>query len=219
MEFSPGVAFVLALALMPVACASNSGGGSNTSGGASSSETGGVGGSSGVAGTTGGGTGTSGAPGTGGAGPGGSSGAASGGAGGATGGSSSGGGAGQAGAGATAGSGGQCATANQRVGWVAPLSQKEAGVSGTATMVNDCTIKLQHFNYDGSGIAVYVYAGKGGDYKDGFAISDNIVGKSFTDATLTFTLPAGKTLSDVDGISVWCADAGVSFGDGLFSAP
>ena len=86
-------------------------------------------------------------------------------------------------------------------------------------MVDDCTIALDHFDYDGSGLAVYVYAGKSGDYGDGFALSDDIVGMTFDDATMMLSLPAGKTLQDVDGISVWCAEAGVSFGDGMFAAP
>jgi Electron transfer DM13 len=124
-----------------------------------------------------------------------------------------------AGAGGTAGSAGACSSTNPRVGWTATLSPIEAGVSGTATMVDDCTIRIEHFAYDGSGIEVYVYAGKGGDYKTGFALSGNLLGQSFTDATLTLTLPTGKTLDDVDGIAVWCADVGVSFGDGLFTAP
>ncbi len=141
----------------------------------------------------------------GGAGSGGTSSAGTGGAGGAT-------------AGA-AGSGGQCAATNPRVGWVATLAQHEAGVSGTATLIDDCTIKLEHFSYDGSGIAVYLYAGKGGDYSNGFALSGNLLGQTFSDATVTLTLPAGKSLDDVDGIAVWCADVSVSFGDGMFAAP
>jgi hypothetical protein len=31
------------------------------------------------------------------------------------------------------------------------------------------------------------------------------------------TLPSGRSLDEVDGLSVWCVPVGVSFGDGLFS--
>jgi len=37
--------------------------------------------------------------------------------------------------------------------------------------------------------------------------------------TITARLPGSMTLDDLDGVSVWCVPAGVSFGDGLFAAP
>ena len=48
-------------------------------------------------------------------------------------------------------------------------------------------------------------------------MTDDILGMSFDGTgTLVATVPEGKTLDDVDGISIWCVAARVSFGDGTF---
>lgn len=44
-----------------------------------------------------------------------------------------------------------------KVGKTLTLSSRAHGVSGTATVVDDCTIQLSNFNYDGGGLPdVYV---------------------------------------------------------------
>ncbi len=113
-----------------------------------------------------------------------------------------------------------CAKTSPKIGQVADLQTHFHRVSGSATIVDDCTIALSHFNFDGSGIDVRLYSGIGGHYEGGFSMGDDLHGKgAYTDAALNFTLPAGKTMNDLDGVSVWCVDAAVSFGDGLFHAP
>lgn len=111
-----------------------------------------------------------------------------------------------------------CQSSHPRVGQVATLSTFAHSVSGTAEIVDDCTIRIRDFTYDGGGIDVRVYAGVAGRYDPpvGFAISPNIKGLGFNGETLTVQLPEGTTLDDLDGISVWCTDVQVSFGDGLF---
>ena len=42
---------------------------------------------------------------------------------------------------------------------------------------------------------------------------------SHTDETLTLTLPQTRTLDDLNGISVWCVQAQVDFGSGMFAPP
>jgi Electron transfer DM13 len=117
-------------------------------------------------------------------------------------------------------SGGGCTTNHATVGWVASLSTIAYNVSGQATIVDDCTIRIDNFNYDGGGLPdVFVYAGLDGDYAGGFAISDNLYGMSHTDETLTLTLPQTRTLDDLNGISVWCVQAQVDFGSGMFAPP
>jgi hypothetical protein len=105
------------------------------------------------------------------------------------------------------------------VGQTGELSTLAHSVSGTATIVDDCTIEITNFNYDGGGIIVEVYAGIDEDYQPpvGFAISDNIFGTRFENQTFTVQLPTNKTLDDLNGISIWCSDVGVSFGDSLFN--
>lgn len=122
--------------------------------------------------------------------------------------------------GGTGGVGGErreCTSTHAKIGQTATLTMHAHGVSGTARIVDDCTIVFEHFNYDGGGIDVRVYGGVGGDYEHGFVISPNILGTAYTDGTLEVQLPVGKTLDDLDGISVWCVAAELSLGDGLFS--
>lgn len=109
-----------------------------------------------------------------------------------------------------------CDSTHAMVGHTATLSQRAHGVRGTARIVDDCTIDIEDFSYDGGGIDVRVYGATGGDYDNGFAISQNILGTPYSNGTLRVQLPVGKTLDDVDGVSVWCVAASFSFGDGLF---
>ena len=83
--------------------------------------------------------------------------------------------------------------------------------------MDDCTIEIDNFNYDGAGLDVVFYGGTGGDYTQGPALSVDFVGQSFSNGSIRLQLPTGVDLGDFDGISVWCVTAGVSFGDGLFS--
>jgi cytochrome c len=110
-----------------------------------------------------------------------------------------------------------CDSTHPRVGQTASLVTRFHGTTGTATIVDDCTIVVEDFGYDGTGIDVRFYGGLGGDYDSGFAISDDLLRVGgYSGETLTLTLPAGRTLDEMDGISLWCVAAGVSFGDGLF---
>jgi hypothetical protein len=90
-------------------------------------------------------------------------------------------------------------------------------VSGQATIINNCQIKIESFNYDDLGPAVAIYAGTAGMYADGFKTSDILSGQAFNNGRLTVTLPPGKTLDDLDGISVWCYEFNANFGDAIFS--
>jgi len=113
---------------------------------------------------------------------------------------------------------GGCTRYHATVGWVASLVTIAHNVSGQATIVDDCTIRIDNFNYDGGGLPdVFVYAGLNGDYVGGFAISDNLRGTSYTDEVLTLTLPHSRTLDNFNGISVWCVQAHADFGSGMFA--
>lgn len=107
-----------------------------------------------------------------------------------------------------------------QVGWTASLQTRQHGVRGTATVTDATTITFTGFDYDGGGLSnVRVYSGLRGDYRGGFAFGPQLAGQPKSSATFTATLPAGKTLADLDGVSIWCVDASVSFGDAQFRAP
>ncbi len=112
-----------------------------------------------------------------------------------------------------------CDKTHPKIGQTANLSTIAHGVSGTATIIDDCTIEVTSFDFDGQGIDVRFYGGLSGNYNAGFSMSENDIRRSggYTNETITATLPSGKTLDDLDGISVWCVPVGASFGDGLFN--
>ena len=113
-----------------------------------------------------------------------------------------------------------CTSSHPSVGHMAELSTRFHDVQGTATIINDCTIRIDDFVFDGNGIDVRIYAGQGGDYRRGFAITDDLLNPAgYSGATVHAVLPEGQTLDDLDGISVWCVTVGVDFGSGTFAAP
>ena len=93
------------------------------------------------------------------------------------------------------------------------------GVDGLATIVDDCTIRIDNFSYNGGGIVVEFYAGLDGEYSassGGFSLSEDLRGTRFSGETVTLTLPEDTSLDDFNGLSVWCVTAGIDFGSGLF---
>lgn len=111
----------------------------------------------------------------------------------------------------------ECSSAHAKVGQRAELSMLQHGVAGTATIVDDCTIRIESFDFDGGGIEVRIYGGVDGDYTAGFAMGPNLVRSTpYAEEVLEVQLPLDRTLDDLDGISVWCVAVGSSFGDGLF---
>jgi len=116
--------------------------------------------------------------------------------------------------------GGDCPATHERVGWTAELEPFFHGVGGTAEIIDDCTVQIRNFSYDGAGIDVRVYGGSGGDYNAGYPMTDDLVKSGgYSGETIYARLPEGMTLDELDGVSVWCVDVAVDFGSGLFAAP
>jgi hypothetical protein len=86
-------------------------------------------------------------------------------------------------------------------------------------MVDDCTLELTHFSYDGNGIEVRVYGSKKDNFRPGFAVGPDLFGHVYKDETLRVPLPADKTLNDLDWVAIWCVAAGANFGSGPFGVP
>ncbi|MBL8949100.1 MAG: DM13 domain-containing protein [Myxococcales bacterium] len=113
-----------------------------------------------------------------------------------------------------------CPITHERVGWVADLSAQFHGVGGRAEIVDDCTVVIHDFTYDGTGIDVRLYGGVDGDYDGGYPMTDDLIKPGGYDGTeLEAVLPDGVTLDQLDGVSVWCVDVGIDFGSGSFSPP
>ncbi len=116
----------------------------------------------------------------------------------------------------------ECDATHPKIGQVATLSTFAHQVSGTAVIVDDCTIRVDDFVFDGAGIDVRFYSGHGGNYVNGFSMSEEDLRRPQGydgSETVYAQLPEGRTLDELDGISVWCVPVSQSFGDGLFQDP
>lgn len=111
----------------------------------------------------------------------------------------------------------ECAATDARVGQTAQLRTYFHNVSGTARILDDCTIIIENFTYDGGGLDVRVYGGKDLSFQDAVILSSDLrrVG-GYRDETLTVKLPESVTLDDVRVIAIWCIVVNANFGDGEF---
>jgi mono/diheme cytochrome c family protein len=110
-------------------------------------------------------------------------------------------------------------TDHAKVGQTMIFSNLAHGISGSAKIVDNCTIEISGFDYDGQGPSVFFYGGLNNDYRGtgaGFSIGNQLNGRSYNNATITLSLSSTSILDNMDGLSVWCSDFDVSFGDGQF---
>ncbi len=114
-----------------------------------------------------------------------------------------------------------CGKSHARIGWRADLGVNtgEGEVSGLVTMIDDCTLELSNFSYNGDGIEVRVFGAKVKNFRPGFTIGPDLVGRKFVRSTLRVPLPPGKSLDDLDFVSIWCVRARADFGSGPFLPP
>jgi hypothetical protein len=112
----------------------------------------------------------------------------------------------------------QCGNSDHpKVNQLAILSTLHHGVMGQVQVEDNCTLTVSSFSYDGEGPAVYFYGGIDGEYEEkGFAIGEQLNGTVYDNDSFTIRLDSPKQLDNMNGISVWCHDFAVSFGDGLF---
>ncbi len=110
-----------------------------------------------------------------------------------------------------------CAADDPRVGQTGTFTNNLHGISGTARIVDNCTIVIEHFWYDGIGLDVRVVGDTDFAFKDGVRLTDNLVRLGgYKDATLTIHLPEGVTLDDVRTLSINCIAVDGNFGDAYF---
>ncbi|MBX2882167.1 MAG: DM13 domain-containing protein [Granulosicoccus sp.] len=103
------------------------------------------------------------------------------------------------------------------VGASAEFSNLAHDISGTLTVIDDRTLQVTNFNYDGGGVVVYFYTGTDGNYRDGDPgagpIGPQLNGRRYVNETITLTIPSNLTLDDFNGVSVWCVPFSANFGD------
>lgn len=106
---------------------------------------------------------------------------------------------------------------------LATLSTDFHDVTGTVTVVDMDTLRIDDFTYDGAGIDVYFYLGADNTntaFTNGLEIGPQLLGTIYdgTQAAIIIDLPTGETMNSYNAISVWCTAASVSFGSGSFAA-
>jgi hypothetical protein len=93
-------------------------------------------------------------------------------------------------------------------------------VSGVVTVVDEDTLRVEHFTYDGGGVQVFFNIAPIDNHSsflnDGLYIGSNLLGMVYDDGSITIDLPAGRTLDGYGAISVWCIPFRANFGSGAF---
>ncbi len=109
-----------------------------------------------------------------------------------------------------------------QVDWQADLSTLFHNVSGTVTVLDDDTLQVDDFTYDGGGVSVYFYLGaseSSGAFNSGLQIGSQLVGSVYdgTQPPLVLDLTGGETLEGWNAIAVWCVPFHATFGSGTFA--
>ncbi|MEJ2418789.1 MAG: DM13 domain-containing protein [Exilibacterium sp.] len=111
----------------------------------------------------------------------------------------------------------ECSSTHPKIGQVASFETHFHDIQGIATIIDDCSIRVDSFYYDGEGIDVHVYGGIGSEYRGGFSMGKNLVNRvGYEGESFIVQLPENKTLDDLDRVSIWCVPVGVSFADAVF---
>lgn len=110
-----------------------------------------------------------------------------------------------------------CTSNDPRVGTEAELVGRAHGVRGRVAIVDDCTVELRDFHFDGGGLDVRAIGANGAnarDYESGAVLTNDLRRAGGYDGeTVRIAFPEGVTLDDVQHLSIWCVPANVSFGD------
>ncbi|XP_050357466.1 protein Skeletor, isoforms B/C isoform X1 [Nymphalis io] len=102
------------------------------------------------------------------------------------------------------------------------LTQYAHGIRGTVYAVDESTVFVRGFAYDGTGPDAYFWVGDTPQpspegtlvpYPEDYASRDPPVLSAHTNSDILLRLPAGKRLRDIKWISVWCRRFTVNFGD------
>lgn len=120
-----------------------------------------------------------------------------------------------------AGPGSAIAEPYERACYRANIPPGDHDAEAVATILDERTIRIDHFTYDGAAPLVYFYLGATNTYNDffnGVSIGP-VLDRAYADESLTVQLPMGETLDGYGAISVWCEAFMVNFTSASFAAP
>ena len=114
-----------------------------------------------------------------------------------------------------------CAADSTKVGYTGTFSTLAHDVSGRATVIDNCTLEISMFNFDGAAPNVRFYASIDGNFSgsEAFGIGERIEGQSYSNETIILELSDGKFVDDFDSLSVWCVEFQADFGNLRLEAP
>ena len=105
-----------------------------------------------------------------------------------------------------------------RAGYSVPLPPGSHSTHGLATIVDERTIRLENFHYDG--FAPLVYVNLGVDSSDASFLNGTWIGPQLVSAykneTLTVQFPPGQTVSGFGAVCIWCEVINMCFTRGVF---
>jgi len=111
-----------------------------------------------------------------------------------------------------------CTSDHPAVGRTAEFQTFSHEVVGTVEVVDDCTLEVTAFGYDGGGPNVFFYTGFDGNFFGAVAqiTGPRLDGQIYRNDRFTLPLPPGLSLDDVNSLSVWCIEFTASFGTAVF---
>jgi hypothetical protein len=113
-----------------------------------------------------------------------------------------------------------CSDDHELVGATATLETHFHSVAGTVTVIDNCTVELTDFTFDGQGLDVRAVLSDNADFESYDVLSEDLRADGpYDDAVLSLPLREGMTLDGITDFSIWCVPAGASFGDGSFTLP
>jgi len=110
-----------------------------------------------------------------------------------------------------------CGDDHPRVGQSAEFVGRQHDVSGSLRVIDNCTLEITNFVYDGGGVDVRAIASPNRDYQNGIVLSEDLRrAGGYENESVQLNLPEGVTLDDVQGLSIWCVPFGADFGEAQF---
>lgn len=111
----------------------------------------------------------------------------------------------------------QAAEPYARAGWQAEIMNGDHQVQAVATIIDERTVQVEHFTYDGAEPLVYFYLG-GNNSNEAFLTGlplPPLLDRAYIDESLVLTLPVGETLDKYTALSVWDATLSENFGSAV----
>lgn len=106
------------------------------------------------------------------------------------------------------------------IGWEAEFVTRAHDVAGTAVIVDEDTIELRDFTFDGGGVDARLFlVTDGAPFSNEFPLTDNLVGTPYDGDTVELEIPEGASFEDWNLITLWCVPFGADFGSGVFLPP